>query len=237
MLFRSVLRADLLAYVGRERLDFSAWRAVFVTAYKHPALLAVVSFRLGKLCQRLPAPVRQVALTLYYLLVYPPVRLLTGVELPLSCELGPGLTVWHFGGTIFGGGVVAGKNLCVNQGVLLARKHRDSEVVTLGDDVTLGARCVVLCALIGDGATVGAGAVVTRDVPPGVTVIGNPARPLPFCTHPPAPSIGLSPASQGRGKGRRRCAPLPSRRGTRKHAEGRGWGRDAEVGELGMGAA
>ena len=170
-----MLRADLLAYVGRERLDASAWRDVLICAYKHPALLAVVGFRLGKALQKLPVPLRQVGLAIYYFFVYPPVRFLTGVELPLSCEIGPGLTVWHFGGTIFGGGTLAGKNLCVNQGALIARKHRNAEIATLGDDVTLGARCVVLCRRIGDGATVGAGAVVTKDVAPGATVVGNPA--------------------------------------------------------------
>lgn len=49
--------------------------------------------------------------------------------------------------------------------------------VVIGDRVWIGFRAIVLPGIkIGEGAIVGAGSVVTRDVPPFTIVAGNPAR-------------------------------------------------------------
>jgi putative colanic acid biosynthesis acetyltransferase WcaB len=43
--------------------------------------------------------------------------------------------------------------------------------------VDVGANAVIIGAIrIGDGAVIGAGAVVVKDVPPGAVVAGNPAQ-------------------------------------------------------------
>lgn len=49
--------------------------------------------------------------------------------------------------------------------------------VTIGDGAYIGAGAIIRHGLsIGAGATIGMGAVVVKDVPAGVTVVGNPAR-------------------------------------------------------------
>lgn len=51
--------------------------------------------------------------------------------------------------------------------------------VHIGRNVWIGGGAIIVPGVtIGDDAIIGSGAVVTRDVPPGVTVVGNPARPV-----------------------------------------------------------
>jgi serine O-acetyltransferase len=101
-----------------------------------------------------------------------------GIEIPLSCQIGPGLAIWHYGGIIFGGGLIAGSNLSVNSGVMIARKHQLSDIATIGDNVSIHAHALILCESIGNNCVIGAGSVVTKNVPENTTVAGNPAKPI-----------------------------------------------------------
>lgn len=84
--------------------------------------------------------------------------------------------------------VTIGSDCVIADGVFVGSSDHDrddrhqvhgSGPITIGDRVFLGQRSIVLGGVtIGDGATVGAHAVVTKDVAPGQTVVGIPARPV-----------------------------------------------------------
>jgi maltose O-acetyltransferase len=56
-------------------------------------------------------------------------------------------------------------------------KWESAKPITIGDNVWLGGGVIILPGVsIGENAVVGAGAVVTKDMPANVVVVGNPAR-------------------------------------------------------------
>lgn len=64
-------------------------------------------------------------------------------------------------------------------GVTLTKKNKieESKLITIGNDVFIGANVTVLDGVsIGDGAVIGAGAVVNKDIPPYAIAVGVPAK-------------------------------------------------------------
>lgn len=70
---------------------------------------------------------------------------------------------------------ILGRGVLLRHGVTIGATERGVPVIK--DDVDIGASAIILGdVVIGEGAVVGAGAVVVCDVPPMAVVVGNPAR-------------------------------------------------------------
>lgn len=102
---------------------------------------------------------------------------LNGVDISPTAEIGKGLQMEHPVGIVVGKHIKAGRNLALWQHVTLGQMN--DAYPTLGDDVTVYVGASVLGGVhVGDGAVIGAHALVLSDVPANTTVVGIPARPI-----------------------------------------------------------
>jgi len=107
------------------------------------------------------------------------VRLSPGGLFERKVSLGPDVSVGAFvtilSTTIVGYDVQIGDYCQIGSFVFIGGGAR------IGNDVVIHPHATILPGVaVGDGAVVGAGAVVIRDVAPGTTVMGNPAKPFSF---------------------------------------------------------
>lgn len=110
-----------------------------------------------------------------------------GAILARSALIGGGTVV--MASSIINPGVIINENVIINTGAIIEHDCRighSAQIgpgavlcgnVTVGEEAFIGAgACIIQGVNVGAGSFIGAGAVVTKDVPPGVTVAGNPAR-------------------------------------------------------------
>lgn len=102
-------------------------------------------------------------------------RWLTGIEIHPGATLGKRLVIDHGMGVVIGETAVIGDDCIIFHGVTLGGLKFDpvKRHPTVGNKVLIGTGAKVLGPiLIGDGAMIGANAVVTKDVPAGATMVG-----------------------------------------------------------------
>jgi serine O-acetyltransferase len=106
-------------------------------------------------------------------------RFFTGVEIHPGATIGRRVFIDHGMGVVIGETAEIGDGCTIYQGVTLGGTSlsHGKRHPTLGRNVTVGVNAAVLGAItLGDGAKVGGGSIVVKDVPANATVVGVPAR-------------------------------------------------------------
>lgn len=167
----ALIRADLwrakrFLQVGRP--DKMTVREVIGLYSHHPQIGAITLFRLASGMKRRRIPVipqlMSFALHVWH-----------GLEIKLDMPVGGGLFIAHCQGSVIFATSI-GENVTFIHNVTLGIRN-EFEFPTLGNNVFVGAGARILGGVIvGDGAKIGANAVVIGDIPPGATAIGIPAK-------------------------------------------------------------
>jgi putative colanic acid biosynthesis acetyltransferase WcaB len=142
-------------------------------------LFLVISFRIANFCYRLNklCPIlifTNFPVVIAYKLVN---EWVLGVELKASTSVGYGLRIYHGVGLVIHENTVIGNNVTLRHNTTIGTEMGEQEAPVIGDNVNIGPHTVMIGKIhIGNNVIIGAGTVITKEVPPNAVVIGNPQR-------------------------------------------------------------
>jgi putative colanic acid biosynthesis acetyltransferase WcaB len=109
------------------------------------------------------------------------VEWILGIELPRKLTIGKGLSLYHGQALVVNKGTIIGEHCALRNSTTIGHKKLAngtfSRCPVIGNYVDIGANvCIIGDITIGDHVTIGAGTVVTKNIPANSVVVGNPAR-------------------------------------------------------------
>lgn len=105
------------------------------------------------------------------------------IDIPRQCNIGYGLHLGnHFMCMVINYQTIIGNNVNLNHFLTIGTNNNTPAVI--GDNIYIGPNvCIIENVHIGNGACVGAGSVVVKDVPRNSTVAGVPAKVISYKSH------------------------------------------------------
>jgi putative colanic acid biosynthesis acetyltransferase WcaB len=142
--------------------------------------LVLLAFRLASMISRMPRFIRWIFLP-YIVLYRIVIEWLLCIELPWHLRIGPNLRLYHGIALVINDRTIIGANCVLRHsttiGVSVTSESFEGAAPAIGNNVDIGSNVVILGSItVGDNAVIGAGSVVTKDVPNGAVVVGNPAK-------------------------------------------------------------
>lgn len=151
--------------------------------WTRPGFRAVAVHRFGVWRMSIRSKLVRAPFSVLYRILFHRIRNHYGIELPYTTEVGRGVVFEHQGTVVIHGDCQIGDGSIIRQGVTMGNRtlDRPREAPRLGRHVNVGAGAKLLGNIyVGDGAVIGANAVVLDDVPAAATAVGIPARIIPL---------------------------------------------------------
>ena len=163
---RALLATDLQAFYDGDPAATSLDEIIIA----YPGLLAITVNRLAHELFLLKVPLIPRIMTEY-------AHGRTGIDIHPGATIGKRFFIDHGAGIVIGETAEIGDNVMLYHGVTLGGtgKQKNKRHPTVEDNVMIGAGTIVLGPVtIGANTKIGAGSVVTQDLPPNVTAVGSP---------------------------------------------------------------
>ncbi|MEO1429936.1 MAG: serine O-acetyltransferase [Cyanobacteria bacterium J06632_19] len=146
--------------------------------WTRPGFRAIAVYRFGVWRMTVKSKILRAPLSVLYQMMFRKIRNGYGIEIPYTAQIGRRVVIEHQSGIVIHGFSAIGDDSIIRQNVTLGNRYLDRpmEAPKLGKRVNVGAGAKLFGDIsIGDGAAIGANAVVLRDVPDGATAVGIPA--------------------------------------------------------------